>query len=38
MNADLLNLYDRLADRDRLSVQPEGAAAIALPRPSHSEG
>jgi glycosyltransferase involved in cell wall biosynthesis len=38
MNADLLSLYDRLADRDRQSVQPEGAAGIALPRPSHSEG
>jgi glycosyltransferase involved in cell wall biosynthesis len=38
MNADLLRLYDRLADRDRLSLQPEDAAGIALPRPSHSEG
>jgi glycosyltransferase involved in cell wall biosynthesis len=38
MNADLMALYNRLADRDRRSVQPEAAAGPALPRPSHSEG
>jgi glycosyltransferase involved in cell wall biosynthesis len=37
MNADLMKLYNRLADRDRPSEQPE-AASTALPRPSHSEG
>jgi glycosyltransferase involved in cell wall biosynthesis len=38
MNADLMKVYNRLADRDRRSVQPEAAAGRALPRPSHSEG
>jgi glycosyltransferase involved in cell wall biosynthesis len=37
MNVDLMKLYNRLADRDRL--QPEEATTgTALPRPSHSEG
>ena len=38
MNTDLMKLYNRLADRDRPSIQPEAAATTALPRPSHSEG
>src|SRR5882757_3449086 len=39
MNVDLMKLYNRLADRDRRSVQPEEATTgPALPRPSHSEG
>jgi glycosyltransferase involved in cell wall biosynthesis len=38
MNAELMNLYNQLADRERRSVQPEAAAGTALPRPSHSEG
>jgi glycosyltransferase involved in cell wall biosynthesis len=38
MNADLMELYQRLADGDRRSAQPEAAAGSALSRPSHSEG
>ena len=38
MNADLMKLYNRLADRERRPAQPEAAADTALPRPSHSEG
>jgi glycosyltransferase involved in cell wall biosynthesis len=37
MNADLMKLYNRLADRDRRSVQPETTSGTALPHPSHSE-
>jgi len=38
MNVDLMKLYNRLADRDRRSLQPEEATTgTALPRPSHSE-